>query len=131
MSVSTYTLPGFWMGLAVAALMYVNAIRTVIDPVSFATYMGLPVKAPESIPWVRVYGLRALFIALLVTYLLLRADPESLKWAALFGVPLALGDAWLVRNGGGRTVSRHLAIAALLLLTALAMHHWQSVVNGA
>jgi hypothetical protein len=46
-------------------------------------------------------------------------------------VPLALGDAWLVRNGGGRTVSRHLAIAALLLLTALAMHHWQSVVNGA
>jgi hypothetical protein len=131
MSVSTHTQPGFWMGLAIATLMYVNAVRTVVDPVGFAVYMGLPVKAPESIPWVRVYGLRALFIALLVTYLLLRADPESLKWVALFGVPLALGDAWLVRNGGGRTASRHLAIAALLLLAAFAMHHWQFVVRGA
>lgn len=117
------------MGVALAALMYVNAIRTVLDPVGFARYMGIPVEAPESLPWVRVYGLRALFIALVVTYLLARPDPETLKWVAIFGVPLALGDAFLVRSGGGRTAPRHLSIAALLVLAAFAMHHWQSVVE--
>ncbi|MEN9317424.1 MAG: hypothetical protein RIS35_3817 [Pseudomonadota bacterium] len=124
-----HTIPGFWMGVALAALMYVNAVRTAVNPVGFATYMGLQVTAPESIPWVRVYGLRALFIALTATHFLSRSDPASLKWLAIFAIPLALGDAWLVKVSGGRTAPRHLGIAALSAGAAVAMAHWQSVIG--
>ena len=34
---------GFWLAAAIAALQGLNAVRTVLDPQGFATYMGLPV----------------------------------------------------------------------------------------
>ena len=57
--------------------------------------------------------------------LLLRADPGALKWLCLFGLPLALGDAWLVNSLGGTTVARHLVIAAVLAVSAFALWRWE------
>lgn len=34
---------GFWLAAAIAALQGVNAVRTVLDPQGFATYMGLDI----------------------------------------------------------------------------------------
>jgi hypothetical protein len=119
-----YTQPGFWLAALAGLLMYVNAIRTLINPVAFSKYMGLPVENAAGTAWVQVYGLRALFIGLLVTYFLVRLDAGSLQWLTAFAVCMALGDAALVRRAGGTTTSRHLVIAAVLVAATVALHRW-------
>lgn len=125
-----YTFAGFWLSVLMGGLMYVNAFRTLINPTGFSRYMGLPVSDGNAVPWVRVYGLRALFIGLLVTYFLVRQDPGSLQWIAIMAIPLALGDAWLVKTTGGKTTSRHLIIAAVLVASTYTIHLW-AVAKGA
>jgi hypothetical protein len=125
-----YTFTGFWLSVVMGALMYVNALRTLTNPIGFSRYMGLPISDGSAVPWVRVYGLRALFIGLVVTYFLVRLDPGSLQWIAAMAIPLALGDAWLVKSTGGKTTSRHLIIAAVLLVSAYAIHLW-TIAKGA
>lgn len=125
-----YTFTGFWLSVVMGALMYVNALRTLTNPIGFSRYMGLPISDGSAVPWVRVYGLRALFIGLVVTFFLVRLDPGSLQWIAAMAIPLALGDAWLVKSTGGKTTSRHLIIAAVLAVSTYAIHLW-AVARGA
>lgn len=111
---------GFWLAVAIAALQGINAARTLIDPQGFATYLGLPVDQPSALGWVQVYGLRAGFIALLTAVLLARGDFAALRWMALAGLVMPLGDAWLTASAGAgpSTVGRHLAIAVFLLVAS-------------
>lgn len=111
---------GFWLAAAIALLQAINAVRTLIDPQGFATYMGLPVDQLSALGWVQVYGLRAAFIALLTAVLLARSDFSALRWMALAALLLPLGDAWLTTSAGAGTpiVARHLAIALFLLVAA-------------
>jgi len=119
-----YTQPGFWLAAMAAILMYVNAVRTLLNPVGFSKYMGLPIDNDAGKAWVRVYGLRALFIGLLVTYFLVRLDAGSLQWLTAFSVSMALGDALLVRRAGGTATRRHLIIGAILIAATVALHRW-------
>jgi hypothetical protein len=119
-----YQQPGFWLAALAALLMYVNALRTLLDPIVFSRYMGLPIQDALGAAWVRVYGLRALFIGLLATYFLTGLDAGSLQWLTALAVPLALGDAWLVRSTGGTTARRHLVIAGVLIVATFAIHRW-------
>lgn len=125
-----YTFSGFWLSLLMSLLMYVNALRTAVNPVGFSRYMGLPVSEPSAVPWVRVYGLRALFIGLLVTYFMVRLDPANLQWIAVLAIPMALGDAWLVHQAGGKSAGRHLLIAVILGISAYAIHCWAIAKGG-
>ena len=111
---------GFWLAAVIAALQGVNAARTVSDPQSFATYMGLPVDQLSALGWVQVYGLRAGFIAVLTAVLLARSDFAALRWMALAALLMPLGDAWLALSAGASApiIGRHLAIAAFLLVAA-------------
>ncbi len=111
---------GFWLALAIAALQGLNAVRALIDPQGFATYMGLPVDEPSALAWVQVYGLRAGFIALLTAVLLARGDFAALRWMALAALVMPLGDAWLAASAGAGAaiVGRHLAIAVVLLVAS-------------
>ncbi len=111
---------GFWLAAAIAALQGVNAVRTVLDPQGFATYMGLPVDQPSAVGWVQVYGLRAGFIAVLTAVLLARGDFAALRLVALAALLMPLGDAWLTASAGAGVpiVGRHLAIALFLLVAS-------------
>lgn len=111
---------GFWLAAAIAALQGVNAVRTVLDPQGFATYMGLPVDAHSALGWVQVYGLRAGFIAMLTAVLLARSDFAVLRWMALAALLMPLGDAWLTASAGAGApiVGRHLANALFLLVAS-------------
>jgi len=111
---------GFWLAAAIAALQGVNAVRTVLDPQAFATYMGLPLDDPDPVGWVQVYGLRAGFIAVLTAVLLARSDFAALRWMALAALVMPLGDAWLTSSAGAGApiVGRHLAIALFLLVAS-------------
>lgn len=111
---------GFWLAASIGALQGVNAVRTVLDPQGFATYMGLPVDTHGALGWVQVYGLRAGFIAVLTAVLLARSDFAALRWMALAALMMPLGDAWLTASAGGGApiVGRHLAIALFLLVAS-------------
>lgn len=122
--------PGFWIGVAMAALMLVNATRCLLDPAAFSVYFGLPLTAASALPWVGVYGLRALFIGLLAGYFLLRREPGPLQWVAAFAIVMPLGDAWLVHSNGGTTAWRHLLIASVLVVGTICIRAWhQGVVR--
>jgi hypothetical protein len=112
---------GFWLAAAIAALQGVNALRTVLNPQGFATYMGLPVDQLSALGWVQVYGLRAGFIAVLTAVLLARSDFAALRWMALAALLMPLGDASLAASAGAgpAIVGRHLAIAVFLIIAAV------------
>ncbi|MEY4271026.1 MAG: hypothetical protein RLZZ58_2242 [Pseudomonadota bacterium] len=111
---------GFWMAVAMAALQAMNAVRTLIDPVGFSAYMGLPVADAGPAAWVQVYGLRAAFIAILVTILLARRNFAALRIMTLAALVMPLGDAWLTAKAGASPaiIARHLATFAFLVIAA-------------
>lgn len=107
---------GFWLAIPIAALQGVNAVRTLIDPVGFAAYMGVAGGDPA---WVQIYGLRAAFIALLVGVFLARQNLTALKWMALCALVMPIGDA-LITSGASASaaiVGRHAAIGVFVLIT--------------
>lgn len=110
----------------------VNFGRTLIDPASFADYMGLPIGAGGPEGFVYVYGLRSLFIGLVVLVFVMRRSISALLVMALAALILPLGDAWLVYNVGGptATVVRHLVIAVYILITLLALLHLRNRSTG-
>lgn len=117
---------GFWLAAAIALLQAFNASRAFTDPAGFADYLGLPLVNTDDAGWVFVYGLRALFIALAVAALLLTQNMRALTWIALVGIVMPLGDAWLTHQAQASIaiVVRHIAIAAYLLVTFIALRIW-------
>jgi len=115
--------PGVWVAAVGAAFMLLNAVRAWFAPIAFARYFGTPLVDQRDQAFVRVYGLRALFIALALTALLVRRDPIALGWIALASVVMPAGDAVLAFRAGARrsTVVRHLVIGAVLLGAAISL----------
>ena len=114
---------GGWMAAAGGGLMLVNAGRAFADPAGFAVYLGLPLAAAGDAALIQIYGLRALFIGLLVGGLIAAGQRRALFLLALAAVVMPVGDALLARHAGasGTIVARHCVIALFLLLTALAL----------
>jgi hypothetical protein len=69
-SVRMHRSAGFWMAALMAITQGINAVRAFMAPQTFATYMGLPVKHADDNAFISVYGLRALFLALVIATLL-------------------------------------------------------------
>lgn len=114
---------GGWMAVAGGALMIVNAARAFNDPVAFATYLGLPLAAPQDAVLIHVYGLRALFIGIVVIGLLIARQRLALAVVAAAAVIMPVGDALLTHEAGAAmpTVLRHVGIAAFLAVAAVAL----------
>jgi Domain of unknown function (DUF4267) len=124
-----YRFAGFWLAALMALLMFVNFGRSWLDPAAFAQYMGLPLEAAgagstAAAAWVKVYGLRALFIGLVVSFLLWRHDAATLRVVALLALVMSLGDAWLAHGAGSSAWLRHGIISGVLVLAALALQRW-------
>lgn len=112
---------GVWMAALGGLLMLVNAARAFADPDGFARYLGLPLAARGDAGLVHVYGLRALFIGLLVGALLLLRERGALWIVAAIAIVMPVGDALLTAQAGApvSTIGRHIAIAIFLGVTAL------------
>ena len=129
MNTPFYKFSGFWLAVAMGLLMLVNFVRTWRDPAGFSTYMGLPIRDAADLAWVQVYGLRALFIGLVVAFLLVRLDPASLKWLAALAIVMALGDAWLASGHGHGGTTRHLITAGVLMVAAGMLRRWDLAIS--
>ena len=117
---------GFWLALVMGLLQAVYAVQAFVDPSGFATYRGTPLSADGDTDWVRIYASRTLFVALIVGLLLARMDIATLKWVALLGVVMPVGDAYLAHKAGASfaVVSRHVATVIYLLVTFAALLVW-------
>lgn len=114
---------GGWMAAAGGALMLVNAARAFNDPTAFATYLGVPLAAPEDAALIYVYALRALFIGIAVIGLLVARQRLALAVVAVAAVIMPVGDAFVTDQAGAAmpTVLRHFGIAVFLAVTAIAL----------
>lgn len=111
---------GVWMAALLALSQLVNAIRAVLDPTSFASYLGLPLAAQGDAGLIHVYALRATFLGLFAAYLIARREFVVLKWFALLAVLMPLGDLVLTYSAGAplATVARHAGYVVFILVTA-------------
>lgn len=115
---SLFKTVGFWIAAFMAVLQALNAIRAFAAPVSFADYMGLPLADPADVGFVYVYGLRAAFIAMLVTLFLAVRRFDALVWTAVAALLMPVGDALLAQSAGAPTITvlRHAAIAVYVVI---------------
>lgn len=107
------------MAGAMVASQGINAFRALHDPHGFAVYFGLPLQNVDSVSFVAIYGLRALFLSVFAAALMLLQEVRTLKLMALCAVIMPIGDAYLAYHAGApaAVVWRHSAIAIFLLLT--------------
>ena len=112
--------PGVWIAAAGGVLMLINTVRALQAPAPFATYLGLPLADPRDAGLIRVYALRALFIALTLAILLALRDARTLGLVSLAAVLMPVGDAVLTARAGAprATVIRHVVIAVALAAAA-------------
>jgi hypothetical protein len=108
----------------IALLMFVNFARSILDPVGFAAYVGLPINGTDQAGFVHLYAFRVLFLGLFAAFLLWRDEISMLKWFALIAVVMPIGDAILTAKAGAgfATIGRHVGIAAYLVVTAFVLH---------
>lgn len=112
---------GVALAAAMAAYMAFNAVQAWTDPFAFANRLGLLLVGGDSEAWVRIYALRAAFIALALAGLVLARQWRALFLFAVAALIMPLGDAWLTYASGApaATYARHLAIAAVIGISAL------------
>lgn len=111
---------GFVLVLLMALLQGFYGIYAILDPIAFASLRGTELFAEMDVDWVRIYGSRTLFVALVVGFLLYCKHYRFLLVVALFGTVMPIADAWLAYNAGAETavVAKHVATIVYLLLTA-------------
>ena len=108
----------FWLCVIMGLAQALNAVRSFIDPVGFAVYMGMPLANPADTAFVQIFGLRCAFIAAMIATFLWLRNRDAMRWIALVGCPIPLGDAWLAYQAGAPTftIGRHIAIAIYILV---------------
>lgn len=112
---------GVALATAMAAYMIFNAVQAWASADAFAVRLGLPLASMEAEGWVRIYALRAAFIALLLAGLVLARQWRALFLFAVAALVMPLGDAWLTYNAGasGPTYVRHIVIAGVVGIMAV------------
>jgi len=115
---------GVWMATLLALSQLANAIRAVLNPVGFASNLGLPLEVQADAGFVFVYALRATFLGLFALFLIARREFAVLKWFALLAVLMPLGDFVLTCRAGAPlgTVARHAGYVGYILVTAGLLH---------
>lgn len=108
---------GYWLAALLAISQLYNAARVALDPVAYATYMGVPLAAVADAGWVWIYASRALFMGLLAGWLLWRSEFGVLRVMALLALVMPAADFYRVlqAQGSSLTLARHALIGAVLV----------------
>ena len=102
-----------------ALIQVFYAIFSYIDPSAFAILRGTELFSPMDSDWVKIYGSRTLFIALILGYLLYVRNYSVLMWCALFGAVMPITDGFLAYEAQApfKVVFKHIATLVFLLVT--------------
>jgi len=105
--------------LIMALLQACYATFSYIDPLTFSAVRGTQLFSAMDSDWVRIYGSRTLFIALLLGYLLHVRNYSALMWCALFGTVMPVTDGLLAFEAQApfKVVVKHIATIVFLLVT--------------
>lgn len=114
-----YMKVGFLLVLIMTLLQGFYAIFSYLDPAAFAVVRGTELFSPMDSDWVKIYGSRTLFIALLLGYLLYIRNYSVLMWCALFGTVMPITDGFLAYEAQApfKVVVKHIATIVFLLVT--------------
>jgi hypothetical protein len=121
-----YTSVGFWMAGLIGLAQLASAIKAAIDPLAFASQLGLPPADPTDIGFVHIYALRTSFVALLILGLLVTKNMKALTWAATAAIVMPLGDAYLTYQAGApaATFGKHIGYVVYVSVMAGFLWHW-------
>lgn len=110
---------GFVLVLLMALLQAFYAFYAFVDPTAFAEIRGTELFSSQDADWVRIYGSRTLFVALIIGVLLYLRNYTLLIFAALIGMVMPAADAWLAfqANAADVVVGKHLATILYLGVT--------------
>ncbi len=112
------------IGLALVVIMALiqafYAVFAYLDPTAFAAVRGTDLFSSLDGDWVKIYGSRTLFIALLLGYLVYARQYAVLMYSALFGLVMPITDAYLAYEAQAamKVILKHIATAGFLLVTA-------------
>ena len=114
-----YNKVGFLLVLMMTLLQGFYAIFSCLDPAAFAVVRGTELFSPMDSDWVKIYGSRTLFIALLLGYLLYIRNYSVLMWCAIFGTVMPITDGFLAYEAQApfNVVVKHIATIVFLLVT--------------
>lgn len=115
----TYSKVGVVLVLTMALLQGFYAVFSYLDPAGFAVVRGTELFSSMDTDWVRIYGSRTLFIALILGYLLHIRNYSVLMWCALFGTVMPITDGFLAYEALApfKIVFKHIATVVFLLVT--------------
>lgn len=110
---------GFTLVVIMALIQGFYAVFSYFDPVTFSVLRGTELFSPADSDWIKIYGSRTLFIALLLGYLLSVRNYSVLMWCALLGTVMPITDAVLAYDAQASftVVAKHIATIIFLLLT--------------
>ena len=116
---NTYNKVAVVLVFMMALLQGFYAIFSYLDPAAFAVVRGTELFSSMDSDWVRIYGSRTLFIALVLGYLLYIRNYSVLMWCALFGTVMPVTDGFLAYEAQApfKVVVKHIATTVFLLLT--------------
>jgi hypothetical protein len=115
-----------WATIALIAYLFFNVVQSLAAPMDFAARFGVPDPQPGAAPFVAVYGIRTLFIAVFGAVLLALREFRLVSTFLLLAVLMPIGDALLVALTGGAPaiVVRHVAIAIIVVVTGFFLRRW-------
>jgi uncharacterized membrane protein len=110
---------GVWLVVALVVYLSVGFIRSLVSPEALSVSFGLT-RADGASAYVQVYGIRALFLALYATALILRKDIKALSLYVLVAAAIPAGDAVLiaVNDGAVSAIATNVVVTLVLLATS-------------
>lgn len=114
-----YQTIGFVLVILMILLQGFYGIFAYIDASAFSNVRGTELFNLLDADWVKIYGSRTIFIALVLAYLLWTKHYQALMWCAAFGTVMPITDAALALEAGApmKVVIKHVLTIGYLLIT--------------
>jgi hypothetical protein len=93
-------------------------VISIIEPATFSGLRGTELFSVMDADWVRIYGSRTIFVALIFGYLLYTRNYVILMWGALIALVMPITDGLLAYEAQApvKVVAKHIATIVYLLV---------------
>jgi hypothetical protein len=100
--------PRYWLCAVLALGILLVGLLAAVAPLTGSVMFGLPVNAVETIPWVRIAGMRDIALGLILTAMLILKERRTVGILILLAVVIPVSDGIIVFSATG--LSYHIII---------------------